>query len=179
MLSIRDVCPKDAVAACEVMRRSIAELCAADHSDDPEILARWLSNKTPENVCTWIARQDATMLVAVKNDAIVAVGMVTDAGEILLNYVSPDARFSGVSRALLKALEARAPKRGAILCRLESTKDRTPFLPFQWLRRDRRSDGEIWRSLGIQNDEIPGLTVVRSSLRLVANLSFFRQLLVA
>ena len=90
------------------MRRSIAELCAADHSDDPEILARWLSNKTPENVCTWIARQDATMLVAVKSDAIVAVGMVTDAGEILLNYVSPDARFSGVSRALLKALEARA-----------------------------------------------------------------------
>ena len=123
MLSIRDVCPKDAVAACEVMRRSIAELCAADHSDDPEILARWLSNKTPENVCTWIARQDATMLVAVKSDAIVAVGMFTDTGEILLNYVSPDARFSGVSRAL----EARARKRGAILCRLESTETARRF----------------------------------------------------
>ena len=81
VLSIRDACPEDAVAACEVMRRSIAELCAADHGDDPEILAQWLSNKTPENVRAWIARQDATMLVAVKSDAIVAVGMVTDAAK--------------------------------------------------------------------------------------------------
>ena len=121
MLSIRDTRPEDAVAACEVMCRSIAELCPADHGDDPEILARWLSNKTPKKVRAWIARQDATMLVAVKSDAIVAVGMVTDAGEVLLNYVSPDVRFSGVSRALLRVLEARARKRGAILCRLEST----------------------------------------------------------
>jgi GNAT superfamily N-acetyltransferase len=127
VLSIRDACQEDAVASCAVMRRSIAELCAADHSDDPEILARWLSNKTPEHVCAWIARQDATMLVAVKTDAIVAVGMVTDAGEVLLNYVSPDARFSGVSRALLKALEDRARERGAILCRLESTETARRF----------------------------------------------------
>ena len=127
MLSIRDACEEDAVAACEVVRRSIAELCAADHSDDPEILAQWLNNKTPEKVCVWIARQDATMLVAVRSDAIVAVGMVTDAGEVLLNYVSPDVRFSGVSRALLKALEARGRTRGAILCRLESTETARRF----------------------------------------------------
>ena len=37
VLSIRDACREDAVAACEVIRRSIAELCAADHGDDPEI----------------------------------------------------------------------------------------------------------------------------------------------
>ena len=75
----------------------------------------------------WIARQDATLLVAVQADAIVAVGMVTDAGGVLLNYVSPDARFRGVSRALLKALEARASARGAAVCGLESTETARRF----------------------------------------------------
>jgi len=30
------------------MRRSIAELCVADHRNDEAILSRWLGNKTPE-----------------------------------------------------------------------------------------------------------------------------------
>lgn len=152
---IRNAEPEDAVAACEVMKRSITELCAADHGGDPEILARWLSNKTPEDVRSWIVRHDATLLVAVETDAIVAVGMVTDAGEILLNYVSPDSQFRGVSRALLKALEARAKERDATVCRLESTETRAPLLPFKRLRRDWRRDSEIRRALGIQDDEIP------------------------
>lgn len=120
-MAIRDAKPEDAVAACEVIRRSISELCAADHGGDREIVARWLANKTPENLRAWIARPDASLLVAVENGAILAVGMVSDAGEILLNYVSPDARFRGVSRALLKALEARGRKRGAPIATLEST----------------------------------------------------------
>ena len=53
------------------------------------------------------------MLVAVEANSIVVVGMVADDGEILLNYVSPDARLRGVSRATLAALEARATERGA------------------------------------------------------------------
>jgi hypothetical protein len=34
-LQIRDAVASDAEAACVVMRRSIAELCVADHRDDP------------------------------------------------------------------------------------------------------------------------------------------------
>ena len=90
-------------------------------------MARWLANKTPENLRAWIARPDASLLVAVEDGAILAVGMVSDAGEILLNYVSPSARFRGVSRALLKALEARARERGAAIATLESTETARRF----------------------------------------------------
>ncbi len=46
---------------------------------------------------------------------------MTDAGEITLNYVSPDARFRGVSHALLAALERRAAERGSDACTLTGT----------------------------------------------------------
>jgi GNAT superfamily N-acetyltransferase len=86
-----------------------------------------LANKTPENMGAWIARPDASLLVAAEDGAILAVGMVSDAGEILLNYVSPSARFRGISRALLKALEARARERGAAIATLESTQTARRF----------------------------------------------------
>ncbi len=94
-MEIRDAVVGDAAEACAVLRRSITELCGADHGDDPAILARWLANKTPDSVSVWIERPDASMLMAVENGAIVAVGMVTDAGEILLNYVSAERAISG------------------------------------------------------------------------------------
>jgi GNAT superfamily N-acetyltransferase len=109
------------------MRRSIAELCVADHRDDEAILKRWLSNKTPETFESWIRQPDNSLLVAVEGGNILAVGSVTDAGEITLIYVSPDARFRGVSRALLGALEARAVERGNKRCTLTSTETARRF----------------------------------------------------
>src|SRR5260370_12968372 len=116
-MKIRDAVPEDAAAACRIMRRSVSELCVADHRNDPAILERWLSNKTPEIFKSWI-KPDNALLVAVEDNSILAVGCVTDTGEITLNYVSPDARFRGVSDALLGALEARAIERGNKLCTL-------------------------------------------------------------
>ena len=67
------------------------------------------------------------MLVAVEGNRILSVGSVTDAGEITLNYVSPDARFSGLSRAMLGALETRARQRGNVRCTLTSTETARRF----------------------------------------------------
>jgi GNAT superfamily N-acetyltransferase len=107
-MQIRKAVAADAPAACRLVRRSIIELCAADHRGDQAVLQRWLNNKTPDIVASWIARPDSTVLLGVAQEAILGVGSVTDAGEIVLNYVSPDARFRGVSKAMLAALEARA-----------------------------------------------------------------------
>lgn len=118
---IRDATPADAVKACDVIRASIIELCLADHNQNPDILDRWLTSKTPENVAAWAATVGSSLLVAVEDDAILAVGGVKDDGEITLNYVAPGARFRGVSTAVLKAIEARAVERGAIEATLLST----------------------------------------------------------
>jgi GNAT superfamily N-acetyltransferase len=110
-----------------VLRRSITELCVVDHRNDPAILARWLSNKTPEIFRSWITQPTNSVLVAVEGDVILAVGSVTDEGKITLNYVSPAARFRGVSRALLGALEDRAVQRGNVRCTLTSTETARRF----------------------------------------------------
>jgi GNAT superfamily N-acetyltransferase len=94
------------------MRRSIFELCSADHHNDPVTLGRWLANKTTEIVASWIINSGNSILVAVESGIVLAVGSVTDAGEISLNYVSPDARFRGVTRELLMALETRGRNEG-------------------------------------------------------------------
>jgi GNAT superfamily N-acetyltransferase len=120
-VQIRDAMPEDAEAACDVLRRSITELCAADHHDAPAALQAWLANKTPEIVAAWTRQSDNSLLLAVEGNAVLAVGSVTDAGEITLNYVAPEARFRGVSRALLSALEVRAAERGNRRCTLTST----------------------------------------------------------
>jgi hypothetical protein len=78
-VQIRNAVPEDASAACEVLRRSISELCGSDHRNDPEILRRWLANKTPEIVGSWIMKPGNSVLVAVNDDSILAVGSVTDA----------------------------------------------------------------------------------------------------
>lgn len=118
---IRRAHPNDAVEACEVMRRSITELCGADHHDDPATLRRWLANKQPDVVKGWIEDQGNTVLVALEDEAILCVGAVKNDGEITLNYVSPDARFRGVSRAMLAQLEKVACDLGNETCHLIST----------------------------------------------------------
>ena len=118
---IRRARPDEAAEMCNVLRRSIAELCGADHHDDPAILQRWLDNKAPAEVGGWIAHPDNFVLVAVEEETVLAVGIVRHDGEITCNYVSPDARFRGVSKAMLAQLEATARDHGNDVCHLIST----------------------------------------------------------
>jgi GNAT superfamily N-acetyltransferase len=147
-MEIRDGQAEDAPAACQVLRHSIAELCVADHRNDPAILARWLSNKTPEIFRSWIMQGANSVLVAVESGDILAVGSVTDDGKITLNYVSPDARFRGVSRALLGALEARAIQRGNVRCTLTSTETARRFYLANGYVEDGLPVGEFGTSSG-------------------------------
>lgn len=105
-IEIRPARIEDAMAACDVVRRSIATLCEADHRHDETILRAWLDGKTPETLARWIGQDDGAVLVALIDQRIVGVGGVRQTGEITLNYVAPEARLRGVSRSLLARLEA-------------------------------------------------------------------------
>jgi len=142
-MQIRDAVAEDVPAACRVLRRSITELCIADHRNDPTILESWLRNKTPEILADWIARPGGSVLVAVDDGIILAVGGVADCGEITLNYVAPEARFRGVSRAMLWALEERARQRGNTRCNLLSTETAYRFYKTNGYADDGAAEGKF------------------------------------
>jgi GNAT superfamily N-acetyltransferase len=118
---IRAAQVREAAAICSVLRRSIIELCVLDHQNNPARLEEWLANKTPENVASWIADPDHCLFVAAAGQTVLAVGGVRASGEITLNYVSPDGRFRGVSRAMLRQLEQTVRELGLSRATLTST----------------------------------------------------------
>src|SRR5687767_886219 len=135
MIMVRPAEPKDAAAAVDVLRRSITQLCKADHRDDPDTLAAWLSNKTPENFLSWLENVDSYCVVAEADDALAGVALLHRSGEINLLYLAPGAQRRGIGNALHAALEKRAnawcvPK----LC-LESTALACPFYEALGYRR--------------------------------------------
>ena len=99
-------------------------------------------------MAAWATQKGNSLLLAVEGDAILAVGSVTDAGEITLNYVAPGARFRGVSRVLLGALEARAVERGNTWCTLTSTETAHRFYQSAGYRDDDAPTGRFGTSFG-------------------------------
>jgi GNAT superfamily N-acetyltransferase len=118
-MEIRKACMEEAEQSCAVVRRSITELCHADHQGDVPTISLWLANKTAENVRRWIAQ--TYVFVAVEEGRILGVGAMKQAGEITLTYVSPDARFRGISKALLRRLEQQASELGVRTITLQSS----------------------------------------------------------
>lgn len=104
-----------------VLIASITELCVPDHGNDPDKLAAWLHNKTPEGVEAMLANPHGGLFVAELDGAVAAVGAVSGNGAITLNYVAPEARFRGVSKAMLAVLESELRALGFAEGRLEAT----------------------------------------------------------
>lgn len=117
----RRAVPADATAACEVVRRSITELCYQDHRGDRVSLKHWLENKTPVNFETWIVSKEHVAFAAEHETKLVGFAMLNLRGYVALLYVSPEARFKGISKTLLAALEEGASAAGIRELRLQSS----------------------------------------------------------
>lgn len=106
-LAIRDAEPPDAAEAARIVAASICALCRADHAGASDLIAAWTANKTPGQMRRWIVDGPLRLVVAERGGRLVGVGATVAPDEVALMYVDPEARFSGVSTALLEALETR------------------------------------------------------------------------
>jgi GNAT superfamily N-acetyltransferase len=126
-MEIRTATHLDAEEGSRVLRRSIEELCHQDHGGDPAIIAGCVGNKTAAMWRAWVDQEATELYVAAEAGRILGVGMMDAKGEIMLNYVSPDARLRGVSKALLGHMEGEARRVGVNECSLDSTKTARRF----------------------------------------------------
>ena len=106
---------------CDVLIRSITELCHADHQNSPEILSKWLRNKKEEIVLQWIDDPSANLFVALEDDKVQGVGQIDEDGHILLCYVTPQASGRGLGQSLLNTMESLAEPLGLKKLTLVST----------------------------------------------------------
>lgn len=121
MIALRQADPADAEAVMDVVRRSITELCTADHRNDPHTLDTWLANKTPQRFRAWISNPDNFCVVAWMDDRVAGVGLLHRKGEIRLFFVAPGAQRQGIGKELHAVLEEKANQWGVKNMHLEST----------------------------------------------------------
>lgn len=119
--TVQNAQTQDAEEIANLLRRSIIELCGPDHRGDPDLYGSWIANKTAENIADWIAGLGAFLAAKSEAGSVWGVGMADCSGHIVLNYVLPEARGRGVSKALMAALETFVHSRGISEVRLKST----------------------------------------------------------
>jgi GNAT superfamily N-acetyltransferase len=120
---IRSAQEADAAKICEVLIRSVKEICAKDYNDDPAFIAQWCSNKTPDIVASWIRDPDNYFVLSEhRYYGVVGVAMYRRSeAYIYLCYVVPEGLNKGLGSKLLKALEAEAVRLGNKELSLDST----------------------------------------------------------
>ena len=121
---IRLAQPADAAEMTRLRAASIRQLCSADHRDDPAEIADWIGS--PDKFDRLLAMPTMTMVVAEVDGVLAGLGGFFG-DTITLNYVHPDHRFGGVSKAIMADLEARLSQAGVVLGRLNTTATALPF----------------------------------------------------
>jgi GNAT superfamily N-acetyltransferase len=164
MILVRLAAEADIPAMSEVLTRSITELCALDHKNDPAAVAAWTANKTPEGVRRILDNPDVQLFVAEHDSVVAAVGCVQAGNEIGLNYVHPEHRLQGVSRALLAAMEQAMREAGVTEAKLKATQTAHDFYRANgWL-----DAGELYTGRWI--DAWPMMKVLRGSPTVAAGM---------
>lgn len=110
-----------------VLTRSIEMLCAEDHGNDADAIARWTADKSPQALRDYLSNADDEVWLLLEDGRLASVGALGEVepgqgtGRITLNYVDPDCRGQGASSAMLSHLESRLSALGVTEARITST----------------------------------------------------------
>jgi len=120
---LRPAVADDAENICQVLIRSVREICAPDYGNDIELLNFWCSDKTPENLVSWIADPENYFVVAVnkKFKRIVGAGLIKNSGNLQICYLVPEAIGKGVGKLMLTKMLDFARGRGLKKVKVGST----------------------------------------------------------
>jgi GNAT superfamily N-acetyltransferase len=124
---VRPATVADAEEVRRVLRRSITECCGEDHGNDLQKIEAWLTNKTRENVESWITAEGNYSVVVEWDGRVAGVAMLLRSGELALCYLLPEVRFRGLGKTLLATIETEARRRGLKQIELESTQTAHSF----------------------------------------------------
>jgi GNAT superfamily N-acetyltransferase len=94
-----------------------------------------LANKTVPWFERIITSERSPSVVALEGNRILGFAQLNIDGRVALLYVDPEARFRGVSRAMLRSLEERALELGLKKVHLESTRTAARFYESEGYRR--------------------------------------------
>lgn len=136
---VRSATVFDVFEMSAVLTRSITELCEADHQGDPDQIAEWTANKSPEHIRNWL-RGAHHIWVAELDGRLCAVAGTSPEGEVSVLYVDPWAVGRGLGTALLAKAEHHLKEIGFAQASLEST---TTALEFYRCHGWVRSSGEM------------------------------------
>lgn len=124
-MTLRRATVFDVFDLSRVLIRSITQLCRADHRDDPQAIAKWTANKTPDSIRDWI-KGGAHIWLAEHAGQVAAVGGLREC-DITLLYIDPDHTGLGIGSAMLNRLEAELIASGQSEARLEATRTAQEF----------------------------------------------------
>ncbi|WP_164659649.1 GNAT family N-acetyltransferase [Tropicibacter sp. Alg240-R139] len=133
-LVVRSATVFDVFDISRVLIRSITELCKADHHGDPERIAEWTANKSPESVRQWLSGPHSVWVAEIDGVSC-GVAAASPDGEVSVLYVDPSAVGCGVGAALLAQVEQHLRDAEFVHAKLESTAAALEFYTHHgWIR---------------------------------------------
>ncbi|QKJ36834.1 MULTISPECIES: GNAT family N-acetyltransferase [Pseudomonas] len=127
LIEISTATPSDAGIISRIAERSIRLGCAAEHRNDPRIVAAWIRHNTLAHLQPLLLDPRLRLTLARLQGRLVGTAMASVSGRIAFCYVQPEWFRRGAGRALVRDIEAWLRGRGVVQATLNSTRSSHGF----------------------------------------------------